>query len=171
MKSSTCPDLPCHLLLIISQLNAGAFPRGEVFRSGDHLPVFKLQVLHQQLWSKHRVERVKWQAAVNPTVPGVRRHDSRQRRERCHTRPVLLLFALNICFVVQQTAETLTGFPSVPYRTRPFLVTRPGWDAPSTSRGWPAGTDPPNMDEPYRVTDWEKNTHRGTLKTDVLCVS
>lgn len=51
----TCPDLLCHLLLIIRQLHAGALPSGEVFGSRDHLPVFKLQVLHQQLWGKHAV--------------------------------------------------------------------------------------------------------------------
>lgn len=49
----TCLNLLCHLLLIVSQLHTGALPRGEVFRGRNHLPVFKLQVLHQQLSTKH----------------------------------------------------------------------------------------------------------------------
>lgn len=50
-----CLDLCCHLLLFVSQLHAGAFPRGEEFGSGDHLPIFKLQVLHHQLQKEYRV--------------------------------------------------------------------------------------------------------------------
>ena len=46
----------------------------------------------------------------------------------------------------------LTALPSDPKTTSPFLVTRPGWTAPSMSRGWPNGIDPANMDDPYRVT-------------------
>lgn len=47
-------DLRCHLLLLVSQLYAGALPGGEVLGGGDHLAVLKLQVLHQQLEEEHR---------------------------------------------------------------------------------------------------------------------
>lgn len=42
-------DLRRHLLLLVSQLHAGALPGGEVLGGRNHLPVFELQVLHQQL--------------------------------------------------------------------------------------------------------------------------
>jgi len=50
--SITYPDFICHFIFIISQLYAGAFSRGEVFGSRDHLSIFKLQILHQELWIK-----------------------------------------------------------------------------------------------------------------------
>lgn len=42
-------DLRRHLLLLVGQLHAGALPGGEVLGGRDHLAIFKLQVLHQQL--------------------------------------------------------------------------------------------------------------------------
>lgn len=49
---------------------------------------------------------------------------------------------------------SFTVLSSDPNRTSPALVMRPGLDAPSISRGWPAGTDPLSMDELYRVTGY-----------------
>lgn len=57
LKEATVEDahlyLRCHLLLLVSQFHAGALPGGEVLGGGNHLPVFKLQVLHQQLPNEH----------------------------------------------------------------------------------------------------------------------
>lgn len=43
---------------------------------------------------------------------------------------------------------TLTAFPSLPKRTSPFLVTRPGFWAPLISRGSPGGTELFSSEEP-----------------------
>lgn len=48
----------------------------------------------------------------------------------------------------QKRFYTLTAFPSLPKRTSPFLVTRPGFLEPLMSSGSPAGTELVNNDEP-----------------------
>lgn len=53
-RHGTCLDFLGHLIFVIGQLHRGAFPRGKVFRGRDHLPIFELQVLHQELGPKHR---------------------------------------------------------------------------------------------------------------------
>lgn len=49
-------DFFCHLLLVITELHGGAFSRGEILGGRNHLSIFKLQILHQELSVQQRID-------------------------------------------------------------------------------------------------------------------